>query len=90
MLDGRIDEQGAVEELRKKKTLEEIALDAALQVKQEESLEKLRSPTANGTAEKVEGKVDPAIKKPRKLVEDEHREQGAVKWSVYMTYVKAS
>ena len=29
-------------------------------------------------------------KKPRKLVKDEHRETGGVKWSIYNSYLKAS
>jgi len=28
-------------------------------------------------------------KSPRKLVKDEHREEGSVKWSVYNIYLKA-
>ena len=29
-------------------------------------------------------------KKPRKLVKDEEREEGAVKWVIYKTYLKAT
>ena len=29
-------------------------------------------------------------KSPRKLVKDEHREEGSVKWNIYHTYLKAT
>lgn len=34
--------------------------------------------------------LEETTKKPRKLVKDEHRETGGVKWSIYKSYLKAS
>ena len=86
MLDGRIDTQGTVKELQAQGVLKGIEQDAAVETHKEElavaetAVEE--SPDGTDTAE-VE-------KKPRKLVNDEHREIGAVKWSVYKSYLKAS
>jgi hypothetical protein len=85
MLDGRIDTQGTVKDLRAKGVLEFITQDAEADVKQEESIAASEAP--------VESLVEPAkdgSKKPRKLIKDEHRESGGVKWSVYQSYLKAS
>jgi hypothetical protein len=95
LLDGRIDEQGLVEDLRNSGKLDHITHDAEMQVQAEVAVEKLQEPTADETAEEVAkkngGEADGKDKKKaRKLVEDEHREEGAVKWSVYKSYVKAS
>lgn len=41
----------------------------------------------------VAGETEAATKskkKPRKLIEEEHRETGGVKWNIYNTYLKAS
>ncbi|KAF8989421.1 multidrug resistance-associated ABC transporter [Cyathus striatus] len=84
MLDGRIDTQGFVEELRVQGLLEEITHDAEVEVQKEEKIEE--------ELKAVEEAGDPAgeTKKPRKLVEDEHRETGGVKWPIYKSYLKAS
>lgn len=87
MLDGRIDTQGTVKDLRVQGMLEGIEHDAAVETFKEEIKE---------AAEEVAvDQVDPskptdAIKKPRKLIKDEHRETGGVKWSIYNSYLKAS
>ncbi|KAJ7725290.1 hypothetical protein DFH07DRAFT_970902 [Mycena maculata] len=83
MLDGRIDTQGTVKELRAQGVLDEITQEAAVEVKKEELV---------AVADAVEGEVgeQAEAKKPRKLVEDEHRESGSVKWSVYRAYLSAS
>ncbi|KAF8205407.1 multidrug resistance-associated ABC transporter [Mycena galopus ATCC 62051] len=82
MLDGRIDTQGTVKQLRAQGVLDDIAHDAAVEVKKEE-LAVAKEPDVNPE--------DPEqIKKPRKLVEDEHREVGGVKWKIYKSYLKAS
>lgn len=86
MLDGRIDTQGTVKDLRAQGVLEYITQDAEADVKQEE-------PVAASEAHVDESPTEPAkdgSKKPRKLIKDEHRESGGVKWSVYNAYLKAS
>ncbi|TFK50640.1 multidrug resistance-associated ABC transporter [Heliocybe sulcata] len=96
MLDGRIDTQGKVEELRERGLLDDIAHGSTADHKskeaesQEEKTEEQLAAEAQGedAFEDVEAKV--ADKKPRKLVKDEHRETGSVKWSIYKTYLKAS
>lgn len=85
MLDGRIDTQGTVKDLRANGVLEFITQDAEADVKQEEPVAASEVP--------VDGLVESAkdgSKKPRKLIKDEHRESGGVKWSVYQAYLKAS
>jgi len=86
MLDGRIDTQGTVKDLRANGVLEHITQDAEAEVLQEEPVVASEEP--------VDGPVEPAQdgskKKPRKLIKDEHRESGGVKWSVYRAYLKAS
>ena len=89
MLDGRIDTQGTVKDLRARGVLEEITHDEAVEAHREEQ--------AVAVAEKPADEVDalengkPADKKkPRKLIEDEKRETGSVKWNIYKTYLKAS
>ncbi|KAF7331551.1 ATP-dependent bile acid permease [Mycena kentingensis (nom. inval.)] len=83
MLDGRIDTQGTIGELRAQGVLEEIKHDAAVEVEKEEQ-------AAVAPDAPVEEAVAAETKKPRKLVEDEHREVGSVKWSVYNAYLVAS
>lgn len=87
MLDGRIDTQGTVKDLQAQGVLEYIAHDAEADIKQEEE-----PAAASETLEDDVG-AEPAkdaSKKPRKLIKDEHRESGGVKWSVYNAYLKAS
>lgn len=101
MLDGRIDLQGKVEDLRKSGVLDKVEQEAKLEEKEEKKEENLKEETADKTAAEVTPAADgaatdggadtkPKAKKPRKLVEDEFRETGSVKWSVYRTYLKAS
>ncbi|KAJ6542743.1 multidrug resistance-associated ABC transporter [Mycena capillaripes] len=84
MLDGRIDAQGTVQELRARGVLDEIAQEAAEEVKKEELALPVGVVDSNTLTEQTEAK------KPRKLVEDEHRDTGSVKWAVYKTYLAAS
>jgi energy-coupling factor transporter ATP-binding protein EcfA2 len=86
MLDGRIDTQGTVKELRVQGVLDDIAHDAAVEVKKEEAA--IEKPI--GDVEAVDAQEAEAAKKPRKLVKDEHREEGGVKWKIYKSYLKAS
>ncbi|OJT05881.1 ATP-dependent bile acid permease [Trametes pubescens] len=96
MLDGRIDTQGTVQDLRASGILDDIIQFEETEAHKEEQ-----------AVEEVERKVDSDVdidgetsgeveaapkdhKKPRKLVEDEHRETGGVKWRIYNTYLEAS
>jgi hypothetical protein len=85
MLDGRIDAQGTIKELRAQGILEEITHDASVDAKTEEvdaaEIKAVEEPSAEPGTD---------VKKPRKLIKDEHREEGGVKWSVYKRYLKAS
>ncbi|KAF8890917.1 multidrug resistance-associated ABC transporter [Infundibulicybe gibba] len=85
MLDGRIDTQGTVKELRAQGVLDDITHDAAAETQEAPAVEETPSPALED-AQKDTGD----IKKPRKLIKDEHREIGGVKWSIYKTYLKAS
>lgn len=86
MLDGRIDTQGTVKELRAQGVLEHITQDSEAEVKQEELVVAAEAPVDQSPVEPAKD----GSKKPRKLIKDEHRESGGVKWSVYNAYLKAS
>ncbi|KZP25984.1 hypothetical protein FIBSPDRAFT_918282 [Athelia psychrophila] len=96
MLDGRIDTQGTVEELRSQGVLDDIAHDEAVEVLKEEEAVAVDAAVdaaadLDGEAEaEAEAKPAGAAKKPRKMIKDEAREYGAVKWSIYNTYLRAS
>jgi ABC-type methionine transport system ATPase subunit len=95
MLDGRISEQGLVADLRKSGKLDQIIDDAELQTQAEAAVESLQELAVDDLARDAmkiygAGIDEKAKKKPRKLVEDERREAGAVKWGVYKEYLKAS
>ncbi|KAJ7035492.1 hypothetical protein C8F04DRAFT_1221175 [Mycena alexandri] len=89
VLDGRIDAQGTVQELNTQGVLEVITHEAAVEVNNKEI------PAVDVAEDVPTVDFQPLIaptnaRKPRKLVEDEHRETGSVKWSVYQTYLSAS
>ena len=86
MLDGRIDTQGTVKELQDQGVLIGIEHEVAVETHKEELVV---PETASIGAEEVLETTEES-KKPRKLVKDEHREIGAVKWSIYKSYLKAS
>lgn len=89
MLDGRIDTHGTIKDLRAQGVLDDIAQDAEVEVQKEEAVTAKETISAEEAA--IEGEGDDATaKKPRKLVKDEHRETGGVKWSIYNSYLKAS
>ncbi|KAL0952989.1 hypothetical protein HGRIS_007200 [Hohenbuehelia grisea] len=96
MLDGRIDTQGTVKDLRAQGILEEIAHDEAIEVHKEEqqqavtSDEATRAEVVAAEGERADSESATAAKKPRKLVQDEHREVGKVRWSIYNSYLQAS
>ncbi|KAH9476582.1 ABC transporter 7 [Psilocybe cubensis] len=88
MLDGRIDTQGGVHELREQGVLSDIVVESSIRVHEEVKVE-VEQPEAKAALEdQLEPKIE--VKKPRKLVSDEFRETGGVKWSIYNTYLKAS
>ncbi|KAF7346860.1 hypothetical protein MSAN_01825400 [Mycena sanguinolenta] len=82
MLDGRIDKQGTITELRAQGVLDHITDDATVEIKKEQSAV---------AATESDGKIgdDGKPKKPRKLIQDEDREIG-VEWKIYVNYLKAS
>ncbi|KAG6334904.1 hypothetical protein ID866_4185 [Astraeus odoratus] len=91
MLDGRIDTQGTIKDLHARGVLDYITQDSAAEVKQEEPvvasdapIEAIETNLAEPASQLVEHK------KPRKLVKEEHRERGGVKFAIYKAYMKAS
>lgn len=96
MLDGRIDTQGTIQDLRASGVLDDIAQVEEIEAhKDEQAIEAKKeeeNPNAEIDAEATEAVSAPAKdkKKPRKLIEEEHRETGSVKWNIYKTYLKAS
>jgi hypothetical protein len=94
MLDGRVDTHGTPASLRSRGVLAEITASESVEgdkepIPAEAAAEGGKVGVAVAEAEKVVKQADPA-KKPRKLVDDERQEEGAVKWSIYNTYLKAS
>lgn len=92
MLDGRIDTQGAVKDLRARGILDDIAHDESAEVHKEEqqAAEAVPSAEVAAVADVDEDAPQEQAKKPRKLIEEEKREEGSVKWNIYKTYLKAS
>lgn len=92
MLDGRIDTQGTPKNLRAQGILEEITHDESVHAaQQEETVQAKESEDIDAEALKDDATPTKNKKKsPRKLVKDEHREEGSVKWSIYNTYLKAT
>lgn len=95
MLDGRIDTHGTIKDLRSQGALDNIAYDAGVQVKKRKVTTKalpaeVEEVAVSGDATGTETQKDAITKKPRKLVKDEHRDTGGVKWRVYKSYLKAS
>lgn len=88
MLDGRIDTHGTVKELQAQGVLEGIEHDTAVETHKEE-LVVAEEVAVGAIDEDSPGKIV-ETKKPRKLIKDEHREVGGVKWSIYDSYLKAS
>ncbi|KAH7922269.1 P-loop containing nucleoside triphosphate hydrolase protein [Leucogyrophana mollusca] len=90
MLDGRIDTQGTTKDLRAQGVLEHIAQDSATDVKEEEPVAATEAPIEAEDIDEESQKPAEATKKPRKLIKDEHRESGGVKFAIYNAYLKAS
>jgi hypothetical protein len=92
MLDGRIDTQGTLADLRAQGVLDEIALAEEVKAHEEEQKAAAAIPSAEEIAAEAVDATSPAreTKKPRKLIKDEERQEGGVKWSIYNTYLEAS
>lgn len=104
MVDGRVDVQGSVKDLRERGVLETVKLEGSVEEQKEVEKEKkdeeereaeegisAGAADADAAGDGAEGgAISPAKKKPRKLVKDEEREEGAVKWRIYKTYLEAT
>ena len=100
MLDGRIDVQGTVKELRESGALDAITLEEAIEEHredeqkadegEEQEASEMAQAEAAGDVDANSAVATKKSKKPRKLVKDEERETGSVKWRIYKTYLKAS
>ncbi|KAH8810160.1 hypothetical protein DL96DRAFT_1716877 [Flagelloscypha sp. PMI_526] len=94
MLDGRIDAQGTVSELRTRGLLDEMKhemhsiLQSPTAFMQEGALSQEPSHSASGVADTKSKEVTKSM--ARKLVQDEYRQEGSVGLSVYNVYMKAS
>lgn len=86
MIDGRIDTQGTVDDLRSLGLLDELVHDESKQF-QENEVEAIE--TTGEDAESTE-KPERSTKQARKLVEDEQRATGGVKWSIHKAYLRIS
>ena len=90
MLDGRIDTQGTIKELRAQGVLEGIEHADAIQEYEASKIDAEAEAVEEAAADLTKSNGAEPTKKPRKLIKDEHRETGGVKWSVYKSYIKAS
>jgi hypothetical protein len=93
LLDGRIDTQGTVAELQSRGLLDSIVLEAQTveepEVVTAEELAIVANTSETSNALLEEGTINKS-KKPKKLVEDEARASGSVKWKVYKAYLQAT
>ncbi|KAI0048024.1 multidrug resistance-associated ABC transporter [Auriscalpium vulgare] len=90
MLDGRIDTQGTVAELRERGILDEITHEAEAEATEEKPAVTAEQVGEQQGDEEESAKPAAQAKAPRKLVKDEKRETGRVKWSIYNDYLEAS
>jgi hypothetical protein len=97
MLDGRMDIHGTVKDLRSRGVLDDVVKEEVLlskELKEEAAVEGVgvrSGGDANGAGEKDgDGVATVGNTNPRKLVKEEERAEGRVKWRVYNTYLKAS
>ena len=92
MLDGRIDTQGTLADLRAQGVLDEIAHSEEVSLREGVQSAAFANPTSEQVVADEVGNsgVATATKKPRELIKAEERQEGGVKWSVYDTYLKAS
>ncbi|KAL5532471.1 hypothetical protein ACEPAF_6041 [Sanghuangporus sanghuang] len=92
MMDGRIELQGTVKELRESGALDAIASEEGYE-EHREGEQKADEGEEQGPP--CEGDFGGSVttnesKQSRKLVDDEERETGSVKWRIYKTYLRAS
>lgn len=90
MLDGRIDTQGTVKELQSRGVLDDITPGESADTYEKQRAAEIQVEKASEPLDEADNAKPAAKKKPRKLIEDERRETGNVKWSIYKTYLKAS
>lgn len=92
MSDGCIEYQGTVDNLRERKLLGSSTSTIDAQGESTQKAFEHESPMTVITScdDGIGTKLDRMAKKPKKLVLDEHREVGDVKWSIYKTYLKAT
>ena len=85
MLDGRIDTQGSVKDIQNKGLLDIITHESST-----ESPDLEQEVVESSGESKTSDKVEKPAKVARKLVQEEERESGGVKWEIYKTYLRAS
>lgn len=90
MLDGRIDTQGAVSDLDARGVLDDITRHDSAEARKEAPGVEAVASADDAVLDAEEAPATGAAKKPRKLIEEEKREEGSVKWNIYKTYLKAS
>jgi ABC-type multidrug transport system ATPase subunit len=90
LLDGRIHRQGTVDELKQQGLLDYIAHDPALHPQHKQEENELGAKDDKSITQ--QGNSDPEVKpkQARKLIEDEVRAEGRVRWLIYKTYLEAS
>ncbi|EGO28860.1 hypothetical protein SERLADRAFT_434751 [Serpula lacrymans var. lacrymans S7.9] len=89
MSDGHVDLQGVVKDLRALGILDVTKSDSTVQAQEPLLSKPVREEKVKDTTEGIEDTVL-VTKKSTKLIQEEHRETGSVKWSIYKTYLHAS
>jgi hypothetical protein len=79
-------------ELRARGVLDEITHAEEVKAHEDEQKAAVATPSAEEVAAEAVDVTSPTreTKKPRKLIKDEERQEGGVKWNIYNTYLKAS
>lgn len=90
MLDGRIDTQGTPEELQSRGLLDVLVHEAQAEEPTVVSAEELAAVVAGDANPDENAGATAKPRKPKKMIEDEARATGRVKFSVYKSYLKAS
>lgn len=92
MVDGRIATQGAVADLRAQGVLAAVIPEELGEAAEDRHATLVEQKTTEevSSRHRYENEADKvANKQPRKLVQDEERQVGAVKWQIYKTYLRA-
>lgn len=90
MADGRIARQGTPAELKARGELDYVAHEVKEEEEEEATIEEMAADADGSKKKSSQGQGDAPKKPARKLVEEEVRSEGGVKWSIYKTYLKAS